>query len=162
MHGEVELGLCLLCVRLALKFYLLRTASFQGDDDIQLFHAYCGATKGKPISKQKISKWLVEIIKCAYAVHDVDAPLGIKGHQTRKQAVCIAEMAGVDPKIICNAATWAASSTFAKYYRLNIMAEGCSDFGRRVLRLAGSSGRRVGTGSLSGYRIPKKKSGHPK
>ena len=44
MHGEEEPGLRLLCVRQALKFYLLRTVSFRGDDDIQLFLAYGGAT----------------------------------------------------------------------------------------------------------------------
>ena len=93
--------------------------------------------------------------------HDVAAPQGIKGHQTRKQAVSIAEMAGVDPQLICQAATWASLDTFTKYYRLNLMAEARSDFGRRVLRLAGSSGRRAGTDSLSGYCIPKK-SIHPK
>ena len=118
-------------------------------------------TRGKSISKQRISKWLVETIKCAYAAHDVDTPQGIKGHQTPKQAVSIAEMVGGDPQLICQAATWASSSTFAKYDRLNLMAEARSDFGGRVLRLAGSLGRRVGTGSLLGYRIPKK-SGHPK
>ena len=41
----------------------------------------------------------------------------------RKQLVSIAQMAGVDPNRICDAATWASSSTFAKYYRLNLMAE---------------------------------------
>ena len=136
--------------------------SFRGDDDIQSLLAYGGATRGNPISKQRISKWLVETIKCAIAANDVDVQQGIKGHQTRKQVVSIGEMTGVDPKLICDAATWASSSTFAKYYRLNLMAEARSDFGRRILKLAGSSGRRAGTGSLLGYRIPKKKSGHSK
>ena len=45
MHGEEEPGLRLLCVSGALKFYLLRTASFRGDDDMQLFLAYGGATR---------------------------------------------------------------------------------------------------------------------
>ena len=92
----------------------------------------------------------------------MDAPPGIKGHQTRKRVVSIAEMAGVDHKLICDAATWGSSSTFAKYYRLNLMAEASSDFGRRILRLAGSLGRRARTSSLLGYHIPKKKRGHPK
>ena len=100
----------------------------------------------------------MKTIKCAYAAHDVIAPQGVKGHQTRKQAVSIAEMAGVDPKRICDAATWAPSCTFAKYYWLNLMAEAHSDFGRRALRLAGTSDRRAGTDSRFGYRIAKKKS----
>ena len=65
----------------------------------------------------------METIKCAYAEHDVDSPHRVKGHQTRKQMVSIVEMAGVDPQLICQDATWASSSNFAKYYRLNLMAE---------------------------------------
>ena len=87
MHGEEEPGLRFLCMRLALKFSSLRTPSFRDDDDIQLFRAYGGATRGKSISKQRISKWLVKTIKCVYAAHDVEAPQGIKAHQTRKCAV---------------------------------------------------------------------------
>ena len=83
MHVEDHPGLRLLCVRRALKFYLLRTASFREGDDIQLFLAYNGVTNGKPISKQCIFKWLVETIKCAHATHHLVAPQGIKGHQTR-------------------------------------------------------------------------------
>ena len=44
-------------------------------------------------------------------------------------------------KLICDAAIWALSGTFAKYYRLNFMAEARSEFGRRVLRLGDSLGR---------------------
>ena len=77
MH-EVQPGLHLLCVMQALKFYLLRTAGFRDCDDIQLFLAFGGVTKGKPISKQRISKWLVETVKCAYAAHDLEAPQGSK------------------------------------------------------------------------------------
>ena len=76
------------------------------------------------------------------------------------QAVSMAEMAGVDLQHICQAATWTSSSTFAKYYRLNLMAKAHLDFGRRMLRLAGPSRRLGGTGSLLGYLISKK-SRHP-
>ena len=105
----------------ALKFYLLWTVSFQDGYDIQLFLAYGGVMKEKPMLKQQIFKWLVETIKCSYAAHDLDAPQGIKGHQTRKQAIFIAEMVIFDPQLICQAATWAALSTFIKYYRLNLL-----------------------------------------
>ena len=43
--------------------------------------------------------WLMTI-KYANAAHDLDDPQGIAGHQIRKQAVSIAEMAGVDPQLI--------------------------------------------------------------
>ena len=156
MHDEVQLGLCLLCMRQALKFYLMRSASFRNGDDIQLFLTYGGVTKGNPISKQQISNWLVETIKCAYAAHDLEAPQGIKGHQTRKHAVSIVENAGVHPQLIYQAAIWASSTTFAKCYRLNLMAKARSDVDRRVLKLAGSSNRVAGTGCLSRYRNLKK------
>ena len=42
MHGDIQPGLHLLCVRRAPKFYLMRTASFGDGDDIQLFLAYGG------------------------------------------------------------------------------------------------------------------------
>ena len=73
----------------------------------------------------------------------------------------MAEMAGVHLQCICQAAMCASSSTFAKYYRLNLIAKARSDFDRRVLRLAGFKCRVAGTGSMSGYHIPMKKSRHP-
>ena len=44
----------------------------------------------------------------------------------------------------------------AKYYGFIFMVKAHSDFGRRVLRLAGSSDKWAGTGSLSGLCIPKR------
>ena len=58
----------------------------------------------------------METIKCAYASHDLDSPQGRKGHQTKKQAISIADMAGVDTTTV------ALFSTFAKYYRFNLIA----------------------------------------
>ena len=113
-------------------------------------------TKVKPISKQHISKCLMETIKCsAYAAHDLDSPQGIKCQQTRKQPISIAEMAGIDPQLICQAATWALSSTFTKYYRLNVDAKAQLDLVSRVLKLVGYSNRVVTTGCLAWYSISK-------
>ena len=66
-------------------------------------------------------------------------PLGVKGHQTRKQATSIADLAGVDPQAICDAATWASRCTFARHYRLDLVAQVRSRFGRTVLQVAGSA-----------------------
>ena len=79
--------------------------SFREADAIQLFPAYGRVTNGKPILNQQICKWLVETTKCAYAMNDLEAPQGITGYQTKKQPVSIAEMAGIDPQLICQAAT---------------------------------------------------------
>ncbi len=167
MHGSKDQGLRLLCVRRALKYYLERSRKHRKDDgSIQLFIAYGKKDLGKPISKQRLSRWLVETIQYTYTVQNLPVPHGIKGHQTRKQAASIAELAGASPTTICDAATWASTCTFARFYRLNIAATASADFGRRVLQVAGASssqpstsGIRNQTGSLAQYRIPKKKGG---
>ena len=56
--------------------------------------------------------------KYSYDKHDLSTPDGLKGPQTRKMAVTYADMAGVDPQTICEAAYWANSSMFAKFYRM--------------------------------------------
>ena len=83
----------------------MSTANFREGDDIYLFLADGEVTKGKPISKQRISKWIVATTKYAYTAHDLEASQGIKGHQSRKQAVSIKEMAGIDLQLICQTAT---------------------------------------------------------
>jgi len=166
MHASTDQGLRLLCVRRALKYYLERSRALRKDDgSIQLFIAYGKKDLGNPISKQRLSRWLVETIQFAYTVQSLPVPQGIKGHQTRKQAASIAELAGASPTTICDAATWASTCTFAKFYRLNIAATASADFGRRVLQVAGASssssatGSRAQTGNLAQYRIPKKRGG---
>ncbi len=64
-------------------------------------------------------------------------------------------MAGVSPQAIGNAATWASTCTFAKHYKLNLAEKQRSDFGRKVISLAGSSD--ASRKALRGYTIPKKK-----
>ena len=170
LHDERDKKLRLLCVRRALKCYLERTRNVRSADSTQLFIAYGRSLRGKPISTIRISQWLKLAITKAYKSRDLPIPQGVKGHQVRKQAVSLAELAGVSPQAICEAATWSSTCTFAKYYRLNLMEQQRSDFGRRVLRVAGSSGpsgtqttvprgasEQPAGGCLSGYRIPLKK-----
>ena len=86
--------------------------------------------KGKPISKQQLSKWPVKCIRYTYDKNDIPTPDGIKGHQTHKMVFIYADMAGADPLTICEAACWANTCTFAKF------ANSDAEFGRRVLMLA--------------------------
>jgi hypothetical protein len=151
LHDEQDKDLRLLCLRRILQCYVQRTSLYRGEDVKQLFVAYGSQCKGQPISKARISAWLVELIKWVYEHQSLEVPMGIKGHQTRKVATSIADMAGVDPQAICNAATWASRCTFAKHYRLNLAAKAKSTFGRQVLRVAGSASAR----RSSGYRIPR-------
>jgi hypothetical protein len=156
LHDEPDKQLRLLCVRRMLKTYLTRSALYRADGAEQLFVAYGAKKLGQPISKRRLSAWLVETVAIAYQVQGLPVPMGVKGHQTRKLATSIADMAGVDPQDICNAATWASGSTFVKAYRLNVTEKVSSTFGRQILRVAGSAtpadARRWGS-----YRIPKTK-----
>ena len=74
-----------------------------------------------------------------YDKHDLPVPDGVKGHQTRQMVVTYADMADADPQTICEAATWANTNTFAKFYRLDSVANSDAEFARRVLMLAASS-----------------------
>ena len=95
------------------------------------------------MSKQRISTWLKEVIKDCYQLKGLGQPDHVKGHDVRKQATSWADLAGVDPEKICQAATWQStnklSSMFARHYRLDLLAECPSDFGRQVLKSAASS-----------------------
>jgi hypothetical protein len=138
LHREVS-DLRLLCVRRVLKVYINRTATFRAPDTEQLFVAYGRRSRGSAISKQRISAWLVELVQFVYDKGHLPVPIGVKGHQTRKQATSIADLAGVDPQAICDAATWASRCTFARHYRLDLVAQVRSRFGRTVLQVAGSA-----------------------
>ena len=88
----------------------------------------------------------------SYDMHDLPTLDGVKSHQTHKMAVTYADIAGADPQIICEAACWANTCTFAKFYRLEAIANSNAKFGRRVLTLAGSSA--VAPQHWGGYHIP--------
>ena len=155
LRDESDSTLRLLCVRRALSYYLERSKRYRQDGVSQLFVCYGSRKRGTAVSKQRISRWLVECIGAAYNSIGQDPPQGVKGHQTRSQATSWAEMAGVDPQVICNAATWSSTCTFAQHYRLNVVSRQKSDFGRRVLALAGSSS--ASSSAVRSFVIPKKR-----
>ena len=66
----------------------------------------------------------------------MDPPEGVKGHQVRKQVTSWADMAGVEPQKICDAATWRSESVFARHYMLDLLHGAHSDFGRQNLWLS--------------------------
>ena len=63
-----------------------------------------------------------------YDKNDLPTPGGVKGHQTRKMAVTYADMAGADPQTSYEAACWASTYTFAKFYRLDAIANSDAEF----------------------------------
>ena len=94
------------CVHRALNEYVRCSGSYRLDGSAQLFVAYGGRVKSKPISKQRLSNWLVECITFTYEKHDLPVPDGVKSHQTHKMAVTYADISGADPQTICEATTW--------------------------------------------------------
>ena len=80
--------------------------------------------------------------------------------QVCKQATSWADMAGVDPQKICDAAFWKSESMFATHYKLDLVHGARSDFGRRILQLAASSAaessvrRRLGSARPGGMSSP--------
>ena len=169
MHLEDDHVLHKLCVRRALNAYLRATKHLRKKHNCsQLFLCYGGQNAGKPVSKKRISQWLKMVIQDCYERKNLDAPEGVKGHQVRKQATSWADMAGVEPQKICDAATWRSQSVFARHYKLDLLHGARSDFGRQILRLAGSSTaeaslrRHLGAAAPAsssslpeGYRIPR-------
>ncbi|XP_050967151.1 uncharacterized protein LOC127166107 [Labeo rohita] len=70
---EDDPNLTLLCPVRALRIYLERTQPFRRSE--QLFVCYGGQQKGKAVSKQRISHWLVDAIRVAYQARGLPCPL---------------------------------------------------------------------------------------
>ncbi|KAL0196765.1 hypothetical protein M9458_005305, partial [Cirrhinus mrigala] len=71
---EDDPNLILLCPVRALRIYMERTQPFRRSE--QLFVCYGGQQKGKAVSKQRISHWLVDAIHMAYQARGLPCPLG--------------------------------------------------------------------------------------
>ncbi|KAK7898546.1 hypothetical protein WMY93_019399 [Mugilogobius chulae] len=108
---------CLCPVR-ALRAYVDRTSSLRSTDN--LFVSYSTAALGKPVTKQRLSHWLVDLIAEAYSHLGEPPPQGVVAHSTRGMAASWALFRGVPLEEVCSAAGWASSSTFVKYYRLDL------------------------------------------
>ena len=91
IHNQSDRALCKLCVHWTLNVYVRHSGDYRQDGTVQLFVAYGGPVRGKPISKQQLSNSLVECIKFAYT--NTAFP-----HQTLKMAFTYADMAGADPQ----------------------------------------------------------------
>ncbi|KAI2661120.1 ORF V: Enzymatic polyprotein [Labeo rohita] len=99
---EDDPNLTLLCPVRALRIYLERTQPFRCSE--QLFVCYGGQQKGKAVSKQRISHWLVDAIRMAYKARGLPCPLGIRAHSTRGVAASAALANGASLTDICRAA----------------------------------------------------------
>ncbi len=108
------------CPVRALRIYIDRSASFRQSD--QLFVCYGGSTKGRAVSKQKLSHWIVDSIMEAYASQGLECPLHIRGHSMRAIASSWAWSRGMSIPDICLAAGWSSQNTFARFYKLDVQS----------------------------------------
>ena len=110
---------CLCPVR-ALRAYVSRSAVFRQTE--QLFVSFSGRSKGAAVSKQSLSRWVVDAIALAYTTKGFQCPLGVRAHSTRGVASSWAWSSGISLQEICMAAGWASPSTFIRFYNLEVPA----------------------------------------
>ncbi len=118
--SEEDRELSLLCPVRALRIYFERSAPFRRTE--QLFVSFGNRTKGHPVTKQRLSKWIVDAVMLAYSSLGLQCPIGVRAHSTRGIASSWAWSSGVSITEICAAAGWATPSTFASFYNLDIPA----------------------------------------
>ncbi len=118
--SEEDRELSLLCPVRALKIYFEHSASFRHTE--QLFVSFGNRAKGHPVTKQRLSKWIVDAVMLAYSSLGLQCPIGVQAHSTRGIASSWAWSSGVSITEICAAAGWASPSTFARFYNLDVPA----------------------------------------
>lgn len=116
--SEEEERLHLLCPVRAIRTYVERTGSFRRSN--QLFVCYGSQAEGKALSKERLSKWIVEAISLAYSELGRTPPQGVRAHSTRGVATSWALLQGVSVEDICAAASWTSSHTFVRFYSLDM------------------------------------------
>ncbi len=77
---EKDQGLNILCPVRALRIYIERSAPFRQSE--QLFVCFGGHTKGSPVTKQKLFRWIIDTIKLAYSSLGQLCPMGVRAHST--------------------------------------------------------------------------------
>jgi len=100
------------CPVKCLKFYLARTKGLRAGED-QLFIS--STPPHQPISRQTLSRWIVQIIKRAYSSLGRALP-GVKAHDTRAMAASWALYSGVSLDNIIENVGWQSASTFQQAY----------------------------------------------
>ena len=93
-----------LCPVRALRAYLTHTQPLRGAHS-QLFVCYGAAKRGLPLSKQRLSNWLVEVISHSHRASGMQVPPAIRAHSTRSMATSWAALRGVPAEDICAAAS---------------------------------------------------------
>ncbi len=109
-----------MCPVWALDAYVHRAAMWRKAD--QLLVCFGPPKRGRPASKQTLSRWIVDAIHIAYESSELPSPMGVRAHSTRSVAASKAFLAGVPIQDICNAAGWSTPLTFVRFYGLDMRA----------------------------------------
>ncbi len=72
----------LMCPVRAVHTYIEHSRQFRLSE--QLFVCFGGRTKGLPVSKQRLSHWIVDAIALAYSSKGAKCPIGVRAHSTRQ------------------------------------------------------------------------------
>ncbi len=106
-----------LCPVRALCTYVDKTAGFRKSE--QLFVSWATPHLGKPLTKQRLSHWIVGAITMAY---NSNGRACVRAHSTRGMAASWTLFQGVSVEEICAAASWAMPHTFFRFYKLDVTA----------------------------------------
>ena len=123
-----------LCPVRVLRVYMDRSRTLRKSD--QLFVSWAARMIGAPITKQRLSHWIVEAIQLAYSSKGMQPPGALRAHSTRGMAASWALFKGVSIQDLCTAASWSSPLTFARFYSLDVTAPPVA---RAVLSVASGS-----------------------
>jgi hypothetical protein len=122
-----------LCVKRAVGKYVKATKPFRKSD--ALFVCFSGPNKGCKAAKASISRWVRKGIELAYKALKKKLPKGIRAHSTRAVSTTWAQYNNSSLRDICDTASWGHSSTFTKFYQLNLAGgESSARFANAVLQ----------------------------
>ncbi len=108
----------LFCSVGALRIFIEHSASYSKSE--QLFVGFGNHTKGGPVTKPRIFRWLVDAITLAHSSSGLQCPIRVRAHSTRGIASSWAWSSGVSISDICEVAGWSSPSTFARFYNLDV------------------------------------------
>lgn len=119
-------------VRRALRRYIKRTESFQQTESFLV--SFTPSSMGRRVSSATIARWIKACISIAYNIRARPRPAKIYAHSTRSAAASAAWSTQASVLDICHAASWASTTSFIKYYKIDLYASADASFGRQVLQ----------------------------
>lgn len=114
--SEYDKLLHLLCLVWALRVFTEYSSQFWQSE--QLFVCFGGRTKGLPVTKRRLSRWILDAIALAYSSLGLQCPIGVWAHSTRG----IRWSSEVSIGDICAESDWSSLSSFSRYYNVDVPA----------------------------------------